>query len=366
MQPFKPSNLPLQSLDWSRLVPLLGTAHKELARFDVLLKNILDTELQLLLLSPLTTQEAVLSTRIEGTQTTLEEVYHYQAEGKAQGSKHDDIQEVINYRKAVDTAFKCMETLPLSIRLLRKAHEILLSGVRGQNKDPGQFRKIQVHIGKPGASREQARYIPPEAQQIPQLFSNLEKYMHQDEKDVLVQLAIVHAQFEIIHPFLDGNGRIGRLLMPLFLYHKKAISAPYFYLSEYLEKNRSEYYDRLNHITAHDGDWEQWIEFFLHAISEQSRINAGKAQAIINLKEQILLRIQKATHSQYIPQITNFIFSTPRFTGASFRHNAAVPRPSAARLLSLLEEGGIIEKTTPGRGRRSSQFRFPELLNIIG
>ncbi len=362
MQPCKPSNLPLQSLDWPRLVPLLGAAHEALAYFDALLKNIPDAEL---LLSPLTTQEAVLSSRIEGTQATLEEVLHFQAEGKAQGDKHDDIQEVINYRKAVDTAFQRMKTLALSIRLLKEAHEILLSGVRGQNKDPGQFRKIQVHIGKPGASREQARYVPPEAQQIPQLFSNLEKYMHQDEKDVLVQLAIVHAQFEIIHPFLDGNGRIGRLLMPLFLYHKNAISAPYFYLSEYLEKNRSEYYDRLNHITAR-GDWEQWIAFFLRAVSEQARINASKAQAIINLKDQTLLWIQKATRSPYIPQITNFIFSAPRFTGASCRHNAAIPRPSGARLLNLLEKGGIIEKIIPGRGRRSSVFIFPALLKIIG
>ncbi len=343
-------------------MPFLSAAHKELAYFDALLKNIPDAEL---LLSPLTTQEAVLSSRIEGTQATLEEVLRFQAEGKARVEKRDDIQEVINYRRAVDTAFKRLETLPLSGRLLLEAHETLLSGVRGKNKAPGRFRSGQVFIGKPGDSGEQARYIPPEAQQIPQLFSNLEKYMHQDEKDVLVQLAIIHAQFEIIHPFWDGNGRIGRLLMPLFLYDKKAITAPCFYLSEYLEKNRDAYYDGLKRITG-DGDWEQWIEFFLRAVSEQSRINANKAQAIIDLKEKTLLQIQEVTHSQYTPQITNFIFFEPWFTGVRFRSEADVPRPSAARLLNLLEDGGIIEKIVPGRGGRTSLCQFTKLIEILG
>ncbi len=361
MKPFIPLNLPLQSLDWSRLVPLLGDAHKELAYFDALLRNIPDAGL---LLSPLTMQEAVLSSRIEGTQATLEEVLRFQAEGKARGEKRADIQEIINYHRAVGTAFERLETLPLSGRLLREAHAILLSGVRGKNKDPGNFRSGPVHIGKPGAGVEHAIYIPPEAQQIPHLFTNLEQYMHRDEKDVLVQLAIIHAQFEIIHPFWDGNGRIGRLLMPLFLYAKNVIAAPCFYLSEYLEKNRDAYYDGLNRITG-NGDWEQWIEFFLRAVSEQSRINAGRAQAIIDLKEEILLRIQEATHSQYTPQITNFIFSEPWFTSVHFRAEAAVPRPSATRLLGRLAHGGIIEKTLPGKGRMPSMFTFPALLRII-
>ncbi len=362
MKPFTPLSLPLQSLDWSRLAPLLGDAHKELAYFDALLRNIPDAGL---LLSPLTMQEAVLSSRIEGTQATLEEVLRFQAEGKAHGEKHDDIREIINYHRAVGTAFERLETLPLSGRLLREAHEILLSGVRGKNKVPGRFRSGQVFIGKPGAGVEHATYIPPEARQIPDLFANLEQYMHRDEKDVLVQLAIIHAQFEIIHPFRDGNGRIGRLLMPLFLYDKKAISAPCFYLSEYLEKNRDAYYDGLNRITK-DGDWEQWIEFFLRAVSEQSRINADKAQVIIDLKEKTLLRIQEVTHSQYTPQITNFIFSEPWFTGVRFRNKANVPRPSAARLLTLLESGGIIEKIVRGRGRRTVLCQFTELIGILG
>ena len=359
--PFIPQTLPLQSLNWERLAPFLGGAHEGLARFDALVGNIPDARL---LLSPLTIQEAVLSSRIEGTQASLEDVLRFQAEGKAESEKHNDILEVINYRRAVEGAFKLMEHIPLSGRVIKEAHKILLSGVRGKQKDPGNFRSGQVYIGQPGATTENAKYIPPEAQQIPELFSNLEGYMHQQEKSVLVQLAIVHAQFEIIHPFWDGNGRIGRLLMPLFLFHKKALSTPYFYLSEYLEKHRNRYYDGLNCITA-NGDWEQWIEFFLQAVAEQSLINAKKAQAIIDLKEKTLARVQSITHSQYTLQITNFIFSKPWFTGVDFRDRADIPRPSVTRLLNLLEKGGIIAKLRAGGGQKPALWWFPELYTLL-
>ncbi|MDD9850987.1 MAG: Fic family protein [Gammaproteobacteria bacterium] len=359
--PFQPQNLPLESLNWASLVPHLGAAHEGLARFDALLGNIPNTAL---LLAPLTAQEAVLSSRIEGTQASLEDVLRFEAEGKAEGEKRDDIQEVINYRIALNRAHDRMQTLPLSGRLLKEAHRILLDGARGKNTAPGDFRSGQVYIGKT-RDIEQAKYIPPEAPKIPALFANLEKYMHRNEQDTLVQLAIVHAQFEIIHPFWDGNGRIGRLLIPLFLYHKQAISAPCFYLSEYLEKNRGDYYDGLNRITEED-NWEQWIQFFLRAVAEQSRVSAGKAQSIIDLKEKILRQVQQITRSQYVPQMTDFIFSTPWFASVQFRDQASVPRPSVARLLNLLEAGGIIEKMWPGKGRRASIYFFPELLKIIG
>ncbi len=357
VQPSIPQTLPLRSLNWEQLAPFLGDAHKAVTRFDVLVGNIPDASL---LLSPLTTNEAVLSSRIEGTQATLQDVLRFQAEGKAEGEKRDDIQEIINYRKATNTTVERMNDLPLSGRLIREAHKILLSGTRGKEKDPGNFRTGQVFIGSPGV----ARYIPPSPEKIRELFYNFEKYIHYEEKDVLVQLAILHAQFEIIHPFWDGNGRIGRLLMPLFLYHKKAIATPYFYLSEYLEKNRAQYYDSLNRITE-AGDWEQWITFFLRAVVEQSHINANKAQAIIDLKEKTLLWIQEITHSQYAPQIANFIFANPVFSSTRFRSEAGVPRPSVTRLLNRLVNGGIIEKFIPGRGRKASVFVFPELIKLL-
>jgi len=353
--PTIPHTLPLSNLDWEKLTPFIGAAHRGVARLDALASNANTREAILQLAPLLSIQEALSSSRIEGTQATLEEVLRFQADEKVTGEKRDDILEVINYRNALEFAFKEMEKLPLSARLLKDAHAILLSGARGKQKDPGNFRSIQVYIGP---------HTPPEARHVPDLFANLEKYIHHEEADALVQLAIVHAQFEIIHPFRDGNGRLGRLLMPLFLYHKKIITTPYFYLSEYLEKNRSEYYDSLNRITA-DGDWEQWIIFCLRAVAGQSRNSAGKAQKIIDLKEKIASQVQKTTRSQYTLQITGFLCVNPWFSTVQFHNEAGIPRPSAANLLARLENGGIIEKIVPGKGRRTSIYQFPELVRLL-
>lgn len=353
--PTMPQTLPLSKLDWGKIAPFIGAAHSGVARLDALASNANTREAILQLAPLLSIQEALSSSRIEGTQATLEEVLRFQSEEKVTGEKRDDIQEVLNYRNALETSFAKMEKMPLSARLLKEAHAILLSGARGKQKDPGNFRSIQVFIGP---------HTPPEARHIPDLFSNLEKYIHHEEADALVQLAIVHAQFEIIHPFRDGNGRLGRLLMPLFLYHKKIITTPYFYLSEYLEKNRSAYYDSLNRITA-DGDWEQWVIFFLRAVAEQSRAGAGKAQKIIDLKEKIASQVQKATRSQYILQITGFLCANPWFSAVRFHNESNIPRPSAASLLVRLENGGIIEKLVPGKGRRTSIYQFPELVRLL-
>lgn len=361
MKPFTPPALPPSSLDWPRLVPLLGDAHRELAHFDALLRN---TPNAWLFLSPLTTREALLSSRIEGTQATLEEVLRFQTEGEAAGGRRDDIQEVINYRLAVDTLFGRLETAPLSGSLLKEAHGILLSGMRGKGKDPGRFRSGMVHIGSPEGGIRQATYIPPEPRLIPQLFANLERYIRGRELDVLVQLAIVHAQFELIHPFWDGNGRVGRLLMPLFLYWKGAISVPCFYISEHLEQHRDEYYGRLRSISK-GGHWERWIEFFLQAIAGQSRRDADRAQGIIDLKEKMVLKISEITHSRYSPHIADFIFSNPWFTSVDFQGRAGAPHTSAYRLLTVLESGGIIRKVTRGKGRRPSVYEFPALMTAL-
>ena len=361
MKAYEPDSLPLKALNWDKLLPFLGDVHRELAYFDALLKNLPKADL---LLSPLETQEAVFSSRIEGTQATLDEVFRFQADGQVQEQKRDDIQEIINYRKAMNFSYKQIKSLPLSSRLIKGAHKILLAEVRGKSKTPGQFRNGSVFVGRIGRTPEQARYTPPEAQHIAKLFSNLEKYIHYKEKDVLVQAAIIHAQFEIIHPFWDGNGRIGRLLIPLFLYSKKVISAPCLYLSEYLEKHRDDYYTYLDNISKHK-HWERWIIFFLNTIAEQSQRNTQKAQNIINLKEQTTLKIQQATHSQYIPQIVNFIFSNYSFTSTQFYNTSKIPRPSTSRLLRILELSKIIRKIKIGKGRRPSLYTFPELSKAI-
>jgi Fic family protein len=209
---------PPQNIDWSRLIPLIGPANAALARYDATLEVIPNAAL---LLSPLTTQEAVLSSRIEGTQATMGEVLEYEAEGDSQDlpiERKEDINEVLNYWQAMRHAVELLEELPLCQRVIKEAHRILLNSVRGHGKAPGEYRQIPNWIGPPGCLIEEARYVPISADRLPEGMSTWERYIHEEVPDRLVQLAIIHAEFEAIHPFLDGNGRIGRMFVPLFMF----------------------------------------------------------------------------------------------------------------------------------------------------
>lgn len=242
---YRLSEFPPAAIEWDRLIHLLGPASAAIARYDGTLSAIPNADV---LLSPLTTQEAVLSSRIEGTQATMGEVLEFEAgeppDNLTEERRHD-IHEVINYRKAMRRAEEMLKELPLSTRVILEAHRVLLEGVRGQGKAPGELRKIPNWIGPPGCSIEQARFVPIAANELPESISRWEKYLHADEKDTLVQLAIAHAEFEALHPFLDGNGRLGRMLLPLFLWQRKLIHRPMFYASAYFEAHRDEYYERL-------------------------------------------------------------------------------------------------------------------------
>jgi Fic family protein len=355
---YTPKNLPIQDIQWESFVHLIGKANAEIGRFDALLQNIPNPSV---LLSPLTTNEAVLSSRIEGTQATLKEVLEFEANPQKETKKYEDIQEVINYRKALKEAIDEMEKFSLSMRVIKKAHEILLQGVRGENKDRGNFRRQQVFIGKPGVNINQAIYIPPSAGEIADLMSNLEKYIHTEEKDLLVQLAIVHAQFEMIHPFMDGNGRVGRMILPLFLYLKKAIIYPSFYLSEYLESHRDEYYTALLDISKNN-NWEGWITFFLQAVIEQSKENIAKAKKIMALYEQKKQRITELTKSQFNIKILDALFVMPIFQSQDFIEISKIPRDSAFKLLRKLEENQVI---ISNKKKKNKLYFFRKLLDIV-
>lgn len=360
MRPYTPEQLPPQKLDWESIIPLLGRANRGIALYDGQLRSIVNPDV---LLSPLRTQEAVLSSKIEGTQATLEEVMEFDAGGKTH-EKRGDIQEVVNYRKALLAGRDHMEELPLSLRVIRNMHEVLLAGVRGEAKDPGQFRKIQNWIGGPGSTLETARFVPPTVPDMTEGLYNWEKYLHTDDKDILVQLAVVHAQFEILHPFIDGNGRIGRLLIPLFLFHKQIIHQPVFYMSHYLEGHRQTYYDALKSVTD-KGDWTQWVVFFLNGLIRQAEKNTAQTREILELYDSMKLTIVEKTHSQWAIQCLDFIFSQPIFTSSDFHEMSGVPRTSAARLLRSMEESGIVECTVRGRGRRPGLYNFRRLINIV-
>ena len=361
MKPFKPKLLPPERLNWEKFVNLVGKANAEVARFDGLLQSMPNPAV---LLSPLTTQEAVLSSKIEGTRATLQEVLEFEADPLKETEKYNDIKEILNYREAMNYAVREIEKVSFTSRLIRNIHNILLNSVRGQNKDQGNFRRIQVHIGKSNKI-EEASYVPPICGDIPDLMNNLQKYAHYEEKDALVQLAIIHAQFEIIHPFMDGNGRVGRILMPIFLYFKKVLSSPMFYLSAYFEMNREEYYKRLLNVSQ-NGDWDGWIIYFLNAVAEQSRKNIEKAKAIHKLYDFKKGRIDELTHSRFGFKTLDFIFSYPVFTSTQFIKLSKISKNTAMRILSELEKGGVLKVIERGSGKRPTTYAFIKLLSIVG
>lgn len=360
--PFIPPKLPLDTLDWVSYISLIGDARDRLSKFDGLLQGIPNPNV---LLSPLTTQEAVVSSKIEGTQATLEEVLEYEADPKQLDEKKDDILEVLNYRKAMFYAIAEMQKRPLTEGLLRDVHKILLDNVRSHTKRIGKYRDWQVFIGREGTTIEEASYVPPEPQNIEGLMSNLERYFHYQEKDPLVQLAIIHAQFEMIHPFGDGNGRLGRIIMPIFLHFKGVLSTPMFYLSGYFEKHRDAYYSKLNNISAKE-DWDGWIIYFLNAVKEQSELNISKAKAIMSLYSQKKEEIKETTKSQYAVDILDFIFSYPFFSSSQFAEKTRITQPYASQIIKKLEESRTIKLFRKGAGSKPSVYLFPDLIEITG
>lgn len=355
---------PPNTFDWSQLIPLIGPANAALARYDGLLTAIPNAAV---LLSPLTTQEAVLSSRIEGTQATMGEVLEYEAggsKGVLDPSKQEDIEEVLNYRKAMRQATDEMKRLPLSNRLVKSVHETLLAGVRGNNKGRGRFRTIQNYIGVYGRPIKDARFIPISPEGLEAGMNRWESYLHETTADALVQLAVVHAEFESLHPFLDGNGRIGRMLIPLFLFDRDLLQSPMFYLSEFLEANRQEYYDRLLAVSR-DGDWTGWCLFFLKALEQQAKQNERKARRILELYQRKKDWIVDRTNSPHAIHALDFLFSTPIFKSPHFIDQSKIPDATARRILSLISgKEGLLKTIRKSSGRRPAFFAFTELLNI--
>ena len=360
MKPYKPESIPLPKLDWGSLVRLIGKANAALARYDGILQGIVNPGV---LLSPLTTQEAVLSSRIEGTQATLEEVLQFEAAPERKPERYEDIQEIINYRKAMNMAIGSLQKRPISLNLIKEIHSVLLDSARGRDKGRGNFRRIQDWIGRPGSPVEKATFVPPEPSGLMDHLSNLEKYVHHDEEDRLVQLAIVHAQFELIHPFIDGNGRVGRILIPLFLYEKEMLSSPMFYLSAYLEAHRERYYEKLKSISG-QRDWHGWIRFFLTAVIEQAKSNSEKATAILKLFDRMKQEMPGIIRTQYVVQAIDALFDRPIFTSTEFVKRSGIPKPSGMRILAALQKEKRLVPIREGRGRRAAILMFSDLIAI--
>ncbi|MBL1262003.1 MAG: Fic family protein [Thiotrichaceae bacterium] len=363
MKPYIPNELPLQGLDYQALFNVVGNANAELARYDGLLQGIPNPEV---MLSPLTTQEAVLSSKIEGTQATVDEVLEHEAGIIAQGEKEKDIQGILNYRHALFQSREHLKDYPIRLGFICELHKILLDSVRGKDKTPGEFRKDQNWIGRAGCAIDEASFVPPSPLVLDEFLKKWETYMSFDDTDFLLQIAVIHAYFELLHPFKDGNGRIGRLLIPLFLYQKKALSQPMFYLSEYLELHREEYYQRLKAISE-DGDWNGWILFFLKAVAVQAKQNSTRVRSIMDLYEEIKTQIHEITHSQYSIYLLDAIFSKPIFQVSdlvkTLNKECGIHEKTTPELLRKLKDANILRELQPARGRKSAVLYFPRLIN---
>lgn len=357
-KPYVPDTLPLKGIDFNQFADQLGEASLSLGRFDGLLQSMVNPKV---LLSPLTTQEAVLSSKIEGTETTLEEVLEAEAEYGDGLIPNDDITEVLNYRKAMGLAVEEMNSRPCSLNLIKRMHYILLDSVRGQDKGRGLFRRKQNWIGAPGTNLGEATYVPPEWQMVPEHLTNLENFIHDLDQNSLVKVAIAHAQFEVIHPFSDGNGRVGRILIPIILWENQVLSSPMFYMSAYLDHHRDEYMGRLQAISQ-SGDWIGWISFFLTAVQGQAQDNLKKAKSIMALYDETK-RVLSDMRSSHGIRALDTLFDRPIFRTSGFVQRSGIPKHTAYRLLKRLEGKDVITTFRPGRGRTPAIWVFPNLLN---
>ena len=352
---------PHDRLEWGELVPLIGPASAAVARYDGMLSALPNPRI---LIAPLSRREAVLSSRIEGTQATMGEVLEFEARGKAASpARRDDYQEVVQYRRAMLDAETMLATLPLSQRVLRESHRILLSSGRGRQRSPGRYRRLPNWIGPPGCSIEEATFVPIGADKLPDAMSTWEKYIHRDHPDRLVQLAILHAEFEAIHPFHDGNGRMGRMLVPLFMWQKGLIRQPGFYISAYFEANREAYYEGLLSVSR-DDDWTGWCRFFLEAVRRQAEDDLARTEAILALHEDIKARLPEATRTRYAVQVLDWVFEHPVFSSTTFADRIGSSPPTAHRILRRLCEAGILRQISPGRGRRPAFFAFLDIIRV--
>ncbi|MCK4796757.1 MAG: Fic family protein [Spirochaetes bacterium] len=307
-------------------------------------------------------KEAVVSSRIEGTKTQIEEALFF--ENEISPENRDDWREVNNYVEAMNFSIRELKKLPLSNRLLKGSHKILLQSVRGENKNPGEFRKSQNWIG--GATLKDAVFIPPAHNEVPELMSDLEKFLHNHEIKVpdLVRIAIAHYQFETIHPFLDGNGRIGRLLITLYLVSKNILAEPLLYLSDFFEKNKGLYYDNLTFVREKN-DLKQWVKFFFVAVIETSEKAVNTLQKIVDLKHLIenekLLKLGKRLASGKL--LLNALFSKPLVYTKDVQKITDLSPKASNDLISWFEENKILKEATGLQ--RNRIFLFEEYIKLF-
>jgi cell filamentation protein, protein adenylyltransferase len=349
---FEPAPLARQwRLDDMEIINLLGQADRDLGRLDMFSEHIPDVDL---FIRMHVLKEATQSTRIEGTQTNMDEALRPRSDISA--DRRDDWEEVQNYVAAMNEAIKALADLPLSSRLIRETHATLMRGVRGRDKLPGEFRRSQNWIG--GATLKDATFVPPAHDSVPDLMADLERFIHDDRHPFpeLLKAAIVHYQFETIHPFLDGNGRAGRLLITLYLVSKGVLKRPVLYLSDFFERHRSHYYDNLMRVRTHD-DLAQWLRFFLVGVVETAQGGIATLDAILKLQKRVEAQAEKlGSRAANAHKVLHALFKNPVVDAAKVARIAGISAAPAYKLVDDLERLGILREVTGGRRGRSYVF----------
>ncbi|MDP1767861.1 MAG: Fic family protein [Nitrospirota bacterium] len=356
---FVPHPLPPQlTLTWE-LVNQLSEADRALSELAGIARTLPNPHL---LIGPFIRREAVLSSRIEGTQASLSDLLYFEASG-AIDPKSPDVQEVSNYVRAMEYGLARLKKFPVSLRLFRELHEHLMAGVRGDRLTPGEFRRSQNWIGPAGCTLMDATYVPPPVDEMHDALGQLEQYLHAPSAlPLLIRLAGIHYQFEAIHPFLDGNGRIGRLLMTLLLCSEGALSEPLLYLSAYFEQRREDYY-RLLLGVSQAGRWDDWISFFLQGVAEQSKDAIGRSEQLLALWQTYRATLQSARSSALQLQLVDELFSYPAITIGQAAKRLNVTQRSAQLNVEKLVRKGILREET-GK-KRNRVFMAPEIIKII-
>lgn len=355
---------PPKSLNYEQFVGPLLKATDAVARYDQMLKNMHNSEI---LLAPLRNQEAVVSSRMEGTVSTIDEILKYEADHDVEAGNATNVRseviETLLYKQALKSAQQAMEEgRPLSQSLITALHQQLLSFGRGASKSPGEFKKEQNYIAD--KFKKNILFIPISPEKLQEGLDKLFQYIEQSTHPMLVKTAITHIEFEALHPFKDGNGRIGRMLITLMLWASGTIHAPHFYISGYLEENKDLYMDAMRNVSEHD-DWESWCIFFLKAVEQQAIRNLTIAENIRTLYEDMKIVFSDALSSKWSVNALDFVFTNPVFRNNKFTTKSGIPTATAARFARVLLEKNLIAILGEASGRRPALYSFEPLLKLV-
>jgi len=339
---------------------LLSKADRALGRLDGSIRTLPNPDLFIFMY---VRKEAVLSSQIEGTQSSLNDILEVEAE-IFDSERPRDVDEVLNYVRAMNYGLEWLAELPLSNRLIREIHSTLLSGVRGGNAQPGELRKIQNWIGPQGCTLKEATFVPPPPQQLEAILGQFEKSLHDESLPALLQIGMAHAQFETIHPFLDGNGRVGRLLIAFMLYQKEILETPVLYISHYFKKYRQQYYEQLQSVRE-NGSWEVWLKFFLQGIYEVSQEATQTSRKIVDLREahRKLIAEHFGRVAGNAMQVLETLYQKPFIKVQDIKDLTQVSYPAANQLMNKFVDHSLLTEVT-GQAR-NRQFRYSPYIDLF-